>query len=175
MSGKPQRDYDSYRQSSRFDQNQHQQSQSEASEGYINKNSPTYSEQVTFMDGYQATAVNSSLDHLLTNHGHTFGIDDPIELNPNQKESKYKQIRTRLTPGNPNLFRENIKEKGKNPDLQVFTDLCIRGELGRGYYDPGTNRIVAVATEGAKAGQIIKAQPLSEIQINILVSQNRLD
>ena len=39
-------------------------------------NAPNYSETITFCDGYKAKFVNSSLDHQLVKHGHSWKIND---------------------------------------------------------------------------------------------------
>ena len=139
------------------------------------QNSPSYIEKIRFYDGYEAETLNSSLDHLLSKHGHSFDINDAFPLNPNQKPTKYPQIRTKISSGNRDQFRGNIKEFGQNSDLTIFKDLKIRGKLGRAYFCEETRRVVGISTEGPDAGRIIKAQPLGEVQINILRTQNRLD
>lgn len=168
--GKPKPDQRSCRQFSRFDSQQF-----ENNERLISKNSPNYIEKITFFDGYEAETLNSSLDHLLSKHGHTFGIDERLQLNPNQKPTKYPQIRTKINGANRNQYRENLKQFGQNPDLTVFEDVLIRGEPGKAYFCEETQRVIDIATEGLKAGQIIKAQPLGQFQINILCTQNRID
>ena len=143
--------------------------------GYGSKNLPSYTEKIIFFDGYEAEMLNSSLDHLLSKHGHSFGINDALVPNPNQKPTKYPQIRTRINSCNRDQFRENLKEFGQNPDLIIFENVNIRGTLGRVYFSEETGRVVALETQGPNAGRITKAQPISGVQINILRGQNRLD
>jgi hypothetical protein len=47
--------------------------------------------------------------------------------------------------------------------------------LSRAYFCEETGRVVGILTEGPDADKIIKAQPLGDLQINILRTQNRLD
>jgi hypothetical protein len=48
-----------------------------------------------------------------------------------------------------------------NPESDLYTDVRIRGILGRVYHCQATNRVVGIHTEGKFAGQITKAQPVS--------------
>ena len=47
-------------------------------------------------DGLQAQLTDKSSSHLTSKHGHSFGIDDPLPANPNQKPTKHPQTRTRI-------------------------------------------------------------------------------
>ena len=53
--------------------------------------------------------------------------------------------------------------------------MSIRGIQGRFYHNKGTNRVVGIHTEGEFAGQIMKAQPISEKQLESLRELNILD
>jgi hypothetical protein len=72
-------------------------------------------------------------------------------------------------------FRKNLKKFGQNSDITIFKDVKIRGRLSRAYFCEETSRVVGILTEGPDAGRIIKAQPLDDLQINILRTQNRLN
>lgn len=61
---------------------------------------------------------------------------------------------------------------------EIFRDITIRGVQGQGYYTPnyGENgAFIGIATEGKLAGQIIKAQPVSLEQLDILREFNAID
>jgi hypothetical protein len=62
-----------------------------------------------------------------------------------------------------------------NPESDLYTDVRIRGILGRVYHCQATNRVVGIHTEGKFAGQITKAQPVSEQQLKILQKLNKID
>ena len=57
----------------------------------ISKNSPDYRQKTTFFDSFESETINRSLDHLLSKHGHNFGIRDLLPTNPKQKASPYLQ------------------------------------------------------------------------------------
>ena len=133
------------------------------------KNLPTYSEIIKFYDGFEAEMVKNNMNHLLAKHGHNFGIEERLALDPNQTPPLYPQVRTRLNSKNQNQFRENLKSFCQNPKLTVFENLKVRGQSGRGYYCLETNRFIGILTEGALSGKIVKAQPLSRLQIKMLL------
>ena len=47
-------------------------------------------------DGVKGKLTDKSTNHLTSKHGDVLGIDDPLPPNPNQKPTKYKQVRTRI-------------------------------------------------------------------------------
>jgi hypothetical protein len=147
----------------------------EANSGYGSNKLPNYSEKIIFLDGYEAEIVNSSVDHLLSKHGHSFGINDTLITDPNQKPTKYPQIRTRINSCNRIHFSESRREFAQGSNLIVFENVNIHGPLGKIYFSEETGRVVALETQGPNAGKITKAQPISGGQINILRGQNRLD
>ena len=50
--------------------------------------------EITTHDGVKGKLTDKSTNHLTSKHGDVLGIDDPLPPNPNQKPTKYKQIRT---------------------------------------------------------------------------------
>ena len=53
--------------------------------------------------------------------------------------------------------------------------MSIRGIQGRVYHSKDTNRVVGIHTEGAFAGLIMKAQPISDPQLDLLRELNIID
>ena len=124
---------------------------------------------LTAYDGFEAKLTDKSENHLTSKHGHKFGVDDPLPPNPNQKPTKYEQTRTRVTNENKSKVREEIKSILSNTKRDVYTD------QGRVYHCKDTNRVVGIHTEGEFAGQIMKAQPISDPQLDLLRESNILD
>ena len=61
---------------------------------------------------------------------------------------------------------------------EVFPDVKIRGIQGQGYYTPNYGKhgaFIGIATEGELVGQVIKAQPVSLEQLEILREFNAID
>ena len=119
--------------------------------------------------------TDKSLSHFTSKHGHKFGVDDPLPRNPNQKPTKFKQIRTRLNNENKAKVREDIKSILSNTESDVYPDVSIRGIQGRIYHCKVTNRIVGIHTEDKFAEQIMKAQPICEEQLELLRELKILD
>jgi hypothetical protein len=127
-------------------------------------------------DGFECKMSPSSQDHLLAKHGHNFGIDDPLPPNPQQKQTKYKQIRTRITKENKEQFAQNFGEvlSRSKPYPDIDTDIDIRGVKSRFYYSPEDEVGIGVPTEGDYEGQIMQAQPISDQQLDSVKNQNKL-
>lgn len=130
---------------------------------------------LTTYDGFKAKLTYKSASHLTSKHGHKFGVDDPLPRNPNEKPTKYKQTRTRLNNENKAKVRQEIKSILSNTNSDIYPDVSIRGIQGRVYHDKDTNRVVGIHTEGEFAGQIMKAQPISDRQLEFLRELNILD
>lgn len=130
---------------------------------------------LTAHDGFEAKLTDKSENHLTSKHGHKFGVDDPLPRNPNQKPTKFEQTRTRLNNENKAKVRQEIKSILSNTKSDVYTDVSIRGIQGRVYHCKDTNHVVGIHTEGKFAGQIMKAQPISERQLEFLRELNILD
>lgn len=133
------------------------------------------STKLTAYDGFEAKLTDKSENHLTSKHGHKFGVADPLPPNPNQKPTKYEQTRTRLNNENKAKVREEIKSSLSNENSDIYPDVSIRGIQGRVYYDKDTKRVVGIHTEGEFAGQIKKAQPISDQQLKTLQEENRID
>ena len=119
-------------------------------------------------DGFEATLTDKSKNHLTSKHGDSFGVDDPLPRNPDQKPTKFKQIRTRLNKANKATVSQEIERILSSPKTEVYPEVNIRGIQGRVYRCKDTNLIVGIHTEGEFAGQIMKAQPISERQLEML-------
>jgi hypothetical protein len=70
---------------------------------------------------------------------------------------------------------KNILSNTKNTKSDVYTDVSIRGIQGRVYHCKDTNRVIGIHTEGEFAGQIMKAQPISDPQLDLLRELKILD
>jgi hypothetical protein len=126
-------------------------------------------------DGFEARLTDKSENHLTSKHGHKFGVDDPLPRNPNQKPTKYEQTQTRLNNENKAKVREEIDSILSNPNSDIYFDVSIRGIQGRVYHCKYPNRVIGIHTEGEFAGQIMKAQPISERQLEFLRKLKILD
>lgn len=133
------------------------------------------STKLTAYDGFEAKLTDKSKNHLTSKHGHKFGVDDSLPRNPNQKPTKYEQTRTRLNNENKAKVLEEIKSILSNTNSDIYPDVIIRGIQGQVYHCKDTNRLVGIHTEGEFAGQIMKAQPISERQLEFLLELNILD
>jgi hypothetical protein len=140
--------------------------------GQCNSDSST---KLTAYDGFEAKLTAKSENHLTSKHGHKFGVDDPLPRNPNQKPTKYEQTRTRLNNENKAKVREEIKSILSDTNSDIYPDVSIRGIQGRVYHSKDTNRVVGIHTEGEFAGLIMKAQPISDPQLDLLRELNILD
>ena len=63
-----------------------------------------------------------------------FGIENPLPPNPNQKLTKYKQIRTRVNKENKEKFGCIGEEILKYPITEPYPDVSMRGMKGHSYY-----------------------------------------
>lgn len=127
-------------------------------------------------DGAIAILKDKSTNHLLSKHGDALGIDDPLPPNPNQKLTKYKQTRTRVNKENKKQFAGTLEKIIQNPKTEVFPDVSIRGIRGQVYYTKDYGGfIIGIHTEGEFAGQIMKAQPISDPQLKMLRKFNKID
>ena len=170
--GKPKPDQLSCRRLSRFDSQQF-----EKNEGLISQNSPSYIETIQTFDGKSMDIPNKSLDHLLSKHGHRFGVNDPLAIDPNQKDTNYfeRKIRTRLTPENRNQFRNNIKKFGQSKNLIPFYGVKMHDKIGDVYYCPETKRCISAIVDPVSGKRTLnKAQPVGPNQLKELTTQNRL-
>lgn len=122
--------------------------------------------------------TDKSTNHLTSKHVDVLGIDDPLSPNPNQKLTKYKQIRTQVNKENKEKFEDIVEEILKNPTTQHYPDINIRGIKSHGYYTENYGEsgfFIGVHNEGEFADQIKKAQPISDKQLKILQKENKID
>lgn len=134
--------------------------------------------EITAHDGLKAILTDKSANHLTSKHGHEVGIDDPLPPNPNQKTTKYKQVRTRINNENKEKFGDILEKILQDPNTESFPGVSIRGINGQGYYnkDYGENGFfIGIHTEGEFTGQIKKAQPMSDPQLDFLREFNQVD
>jgi len=101
---------------------------------------------LTAHDGFKAQLTDKSTSHLTSKHGDKFGVNDPLPRNPNQKPTKYKQTRTRLTKENKAKVCDEIKSILSNPKSDVYIDTSIRGIQGRVYHCKETDGVVGIHT-----------------------------
>jgi hypothetical protein len=122
--------------------------------------------------------TDKSASHLTSKHGHEVGIDDPLPPNPNQKPTAYKQVRTRINHENKEKFGDILEKILQDPNTEPFPGVSIRGINGQGYYtkDYGEDGFfIGIHTEGEFTGQIKKAQPMSDPQLDFLREFNQVD
>jgi hypothetical protein len=134
--------------------------------------------EITAHDGVKGRLTDKSTNHLTSKHGGVLGIDDPLPPNPNQKPTKYKQIRTRVNKENKEKFGDIIEEILKDPTTEPYSDVSMRGIKGHGYYTENYGEsgfFVGIHTEGEFAGQSKKAQPLTPEQLENLRTLNSIN
>lgn len=141
------------------------------------KRGPDKSTKLTTYDGFEVELTDKSENHLTSKHGHNFGVDDPLPPNSNQRATKYKQARTRtrLNKENKTKFREQIKNTLSDPESVIYSNVSVRGIKGRVYHDESIECVIVVHTEGEFAGQVKKAQPITEKQLQVLRKLNILN
>ena len=95
------------------------------------KNPSSFGEQNTRIieahDGFKATMTDRSARHLTANHGHTFGINDPLPHQPTRNSTSYPQIRTRINKVNLKRLVDTVDEILKDPISEIFRNIKIRG------------------------------------------------
>lgn len=148
--------------------------------GQRNANSSTEHSirEITAYDEVKGRLTDKSANHLTSKHAHDFGIDDPLPPLPNQKPGKYPKIRTRINKDNKKQFTDTLEKILQDPNTEVFPGVSIRGIKGQGYYteDYGQSGFfVGITTEGELAGQITKAQLVSDKQLKTLQKLNKID
>nr|YP_010472025.1 hypothetical protein N4L39_pgp029 [Haslea avium]UVG41490.1 hypothetical protein [Haslea avium] len=129
-------------------------------------------------DGVKGKLTDKSANHLTSKHGDVLGIDDPLPPNPNQGPSRYEKTRTRINAENKEKFGDTLEEILQDRNSETFPDVSMRGTKGHGYHTENYGEsgfFVGIHTEGQFEGQIKKAQPTSEQQLEILRRENRID
>ena len=129
-------------------------------------------------DGVKGRLTDKSANHLTSNHGHVLSIDDPLPPSPNQKVVKFTKIRTRINKDNKKQFADTLEKILQDPNSEPYPDVNIRGIKGHGYYNENYGEhgfFVGIHNEGEFKGQIMKAQPISEQQLEILQDENKID
>jgi hypothetical protein len=140
------------------------------------KNQPV--REITAHDGVKGKLSDKSLNHLTSKHANAIGIDDPLPILPNQKPTKFKQVRTRINNENKKKFGYTLEKILEDPSTQVFPDIRMRGITGHGYYNGNYGKsgfFIGIHNEGDFTGQIKKAQPITEAQLKILEEKNKID
>ena len=129
-------------------------------------------------DGVKGRLTDKSANHLTSKHGDVFGIDDPLPPSPNQKVGKFTKIRTRINKDNKKQFADTLEKILQDPNSEPYPDVNMRGIKGHGYYNENYGEhgfFVGIHNEGKFKGQIMKAQPISEQQLEILQDENKMD
>jgi hypothetical protein len=128
-------------------------------------------------DGRKAKLPQKSADHLLSKHGHNFGIDDKLPLEPNQKPTKYAQVRTRINKPNRKKFGDNLENILQDPDTKPYPDVSMRGKSSDCYhsrkYGGEHGVLICIPNLGKFKDIIIKA--LSRQQWELLNQQGIID
>jgi hypothetical protein len=148
--------------------------------GQSNANSPTNQpvREITAHDGVKDKLSDKSLSHLTSKHADAIGIDDPLPILPNQKATKYKQVRTRINKENKKKFGDTLEKILEDPNTKVFPEISMRGIAGHGYYIENYGEcgfFIGISTEDKLAGYITKAQPISEVQLKVLQEKNKIN
>lgn len=125
--------------------------------------------------------MKESAQHLCSFHGHEVGLNDALPVNPNARRPG---IRTRTNNKNELFFIQRLEEIMQHPKTQVYHNISVRGENATGYYTPlnfGSKRsdyngfFTCIIKEGANAGRITKAQPISVKQLARLNNFGKLE
>ena len=134
--------------------------------------------EITAHDGLKAVLTDKSANHLTCKHGHEVGIDDPLASDPNQKPTKYKQVRTRINNENKKKFGDILEQMLADPKTEFFPDVSMRGIKGHGYYNENYGEsgfFVGIHTEDEFTSQIKKAQSITLKQLQILETLNSIN
>lgn len=63
----------------------------------------------------------------------------------------------------------------QNPKVAVFPEVAVRGVESQVYLDRINERVIVIHTEGPFENFIMKAQPYSQNQLQVLTTELRLD
>jgi hypothetical protein len=148
--------------------------------GQSNANSPASQpgREIIAHDGVKGKLSDKSLSHLTSKHADAIGIDDPLPILPNQKATKYKQIRTRINNENKKEFADTLEKILEDPNTKVFPEITMRGNAGHGYYTENYGEggfFIGISTEGKLANHITKAQPVSPKQLETLIQLKTIE
>lgn len=83
------------------------------------------------------------------------------------RHSTYIQARTRLNNDNKAKVREEINSILSNTKIDIYNDISIGVIKGQVYHCKHTNRVVGIDTEDEFPGQILKAQPISNPELDL--------
>lgn len=131
-------------------------------------------------DGADAKLTEKSNRHFTSKHAHEVGIDDRLPANPNQKSTKYAQVRSRVNKENNEKVRNVLEDVLNDKDSTIYPDVSVRGISSRVFHSEkyGTGDsglIVAIHNEGPHKDHIMKAHSSSEQQIQNIEQKNILD
>jgi hypothetical protein len=133
---------------------------------------------ITAHDGRKVILTDKSANNLTSKHGHEVGIDDTLAPNPNQKSTKYKQVRTRINNENKEKFGDILEEILEDPNTEIFPDISMRGIKGHGFYNENYSEygfFVGIHNEVEFTKQIKKAQSVTPEQLQILRKLKKID
>lgn len=136
------------------------------------------SREIIAHDGVKSKLTEKSTNHLLSKHGHNLGIDDALPLSPNQKPTRYKQVRTRINKANQATFGDVIERVLVTPNTRVFLNVSMRGIDSTVYYTKEYEEsgfVIGRHNESEFEGLIMKAQPVSHEQLQNLIIFTILD
>ena len=78
----------------------------------------------------------------------------------------FEQIRTRLTPKNRDIYRENLRKFAISENLAIYHNYPINNGMGRAYLDLETNLFVGIDQEGI----IRKTYPAGQALMDFLAN-----
>jgi hypothetical protein len=142
---------------------------------------PDFVREITTHNGVKAKLTDKSTNHLTSKHAHQVGIDDPLPPLPNQKPGKYPfaNIRTRINKENKKQFCDILENILHNTNTDPYPGVDMHGIKGQGFhtedYGGEGGFFIGIHEEGPFKGQIKKAQPISEQQLEILKKFNKID
>ena len=135
--------------------------------------------------GRRVAMKEKTIQHEVSKHGHTSGIDDVLPRDENQKPTKYPQVRTRVNNENKDkmfAFAEDIIQDAEHS--KVYSSVSWRGTNSDVYYNTNPKHqeyaaplgtVVIIPNTGNETDQIAKIGPIGETQLEILRTQNRID
>lgn len=124
---------------------------------------------VTASDGNDYNLVETRERHQLSRHGDTWGIDDPVEVLTDRNGRP--RIITRVNKENHLKYRQTVIQTLQDPESQIM-NCRMRGTPAIGFYTTKYGgefgSILVAPTEGPFKHDILKAQPLSALQLSRL-------
>jgi hypothetical protein len=118
------------------------------------------------------------VDHLLCEHGEDFYLDDPLSIDPNQKDTSFpgKKIKTRTNKVNRKQFISNLERFCSDPNTKFIKDASVRGKSADIYYCDKTFKFVAIRNNiSTGKGFLIRAQPFNPDNLEGLECDHKIN